>query len=230
MVDTISFQIYYFFFWPRINWPKIWRPPSLFLYKARGKGSFLSSVLSRNQRHKIHSIPFHNFSRDHLWSTSGITCGRGSCAVHFWDHLQSRDNLGLGIICTEYGTVQPGQVPSDWGTATSTVAPVFKKGICEEPSNYRLMTVRSVLHRCWLLLVVARWNPSEGGDRGGLETRVASAIFGSWDKMAHLAINFRGRTCNFQQDLRIKNFERQRKCYWNYFKLFCSLNVRRIKN
>ena len=30
--------------------------------------------------------------------------------------------------------------------------------------------------------VVARWNPSEGGDRGGLETRVASAIFGSWDK------------------------------------------------
>ena len=28
-------------------------------------------------------------------------------------------------------------------------------------------------------MVVARWNPSEGGDRGGLETRVASVIFGS---------------------------------------------------
>ena len=27
--------------------------------------------------------------------------------------------------------------------------------------------------------VVARWNHSEGGDRGGLETRVALAIFGS---------------------------------------------------
>ena len=27
--------------------------------------------------------------------------------------------------------------------------------------------------------VVARWNPSEGGDREGLETRVASVIFGS---------------------------------------------------
>ena len=27
--------------------------------------------------------------------------------------------------------------------------------------------------------VVARWNPSEGGDRGGLQTRVALAIFGS---------------------------------------------------
>ena len=26
---------------------------------------------------------------------------------------------------------------------------------------------------------VVGWNPSEGGDRGGLETRVASAIFGS---------------------------------------------------
>ena len=28
-------------------------------------------------------------------------------------------------------------------------------------------------------------------------TRVASAIFESWDKMAHLAINFRRRPCNF---------------------------------
>ena len=27
--------------------------------------------------------------------------------------------------------------------------------------------------------IVARWNPSEGGDRGGLETRIASVIFGS---------------------------------------------------
>ena len=38
-------------------------------------------------------------------------------------------------------------------------------------------------------MVVARWNPSEGGDRGGLETRVASVIFGSCHsgKMAHLA-------------------------------------------
>ena len=33
-------------------------------------------------------------------------------------------------------------------------------------------------------LVVARWNSSEGGDRGGLKTRVVSAIFGSWDKTA----------------------------------------------
>ena len=39
-----------------------------------------------------------------------------------------------------------------------------------------------------IFIVVARWNPSKGGDRGGLETRVASVIFGSWDKMAHLAI------------------------------------------
>ena len=44
---------------------------------------------------------------------------------------------------------------------------------------------------------MARRNPSEGGDRGGLETRVASANFGSRDKMAHLAIiNLRRRTNN----------------------------------
>ena len=51
----------------------------------------------------IKSIPFLKFSRDHLRSTLGITCGRGSFAVHFGDHLRSRDHLRLGIIC---GTVQ----------------------------------------------------------------------------------------------------------------------------
>ena len=43
------------------------------------------------------------FSQDHLRSTLGITCGRGSFAAHFGDHLRSRDHLRLGIIC---GTVQ----------------------------------------------------------------------------------------------------------------------------
>ena len=70
-------------------------------------------------------------------------------------------------------------------------------------------------------MVVARWNTSEGSDREGPETRVASAIFGSWDKMAHLAINLRRRTCNLWQNLRIKNSVRQGKCYCNYFRLFC---------
>ena len=51
----------------------------------------------------IKSIPFLNFSRDHLRSTSGITyVRRGSFAVHFRDHLRSRDHLRMGIIC---GTV-----------------------------------------------------------------------------------------------------------------------------
>ena len=50
----------------------------------------------------IKSIPFLS-SRDHLRSTLRITCGRGSFAVHFGDHLRSRDHLRSGIIC---GTVQ----------------------------------------------------------------------------------------------------------------------------
>ena len=45
------------------------------------------------QSHKIHSIPFLHFSRDHLRSTLGITCGRGPLGVHFGDHLRSRDHL-----------------------------------------------------------------------------------------------------------------------------------------
>ena len=52
---------------------------------------------------KLESKPFLFFFRDHLRSTLGITCGRGSFAVHFGDHLRSRDHLRLGIIC---GTVQ----------------------------------------------------------------------------------------------------------------------------
>ena len=51
----------------------------------------------------LESKPFLFFFRDHLRSTLGITCGRGSFAVHFGDHLRSRDHLRLGIIC---GTVQ----------------------------------------------------------------------------------------------------------------------------
>ena len=46
---------------------------------------------------KLESKPFLFFFRDHLRSTLGITCGRGSFAVHFGDHLR------LEIIC---GTVQ----------------------------------------------------------------------------------------------------------------------------
>ena len=52
---------------------------------------------------QLESKSFLFFLRDHLRSTLGITCGRGSFAVHFGDHLRSRDQLRLGIIC---GTVQ----------------------------------------------------------------------------------------------------------------------------
>ena len=37
---------------------------------------------------KLESKLFLFFFRDHLWSTLGITCGRGSFAVHFRDHLR----------------------------------------------------------------------------------------------------------------------------------------------
>ena len=52
---------------------------------------------------KLESKPFLFFFLDHLRSTLGITCGRGSFAVDFGDHLRSRDHLRLAIIC---GTVQ----------------------------------------------------------------------------------------------------------------------------
>ena len=49
---------------------------------------------------KVHSIPFLNFSRDHLRSKLGIICGRGSFAVHFGDYLRSGYHLRSGIICS----------------------------------------------------------------------------------------------------------------------------------
>ena len=51
------------------------------------------------------SIPFHRpchslfFGRDHLRSNIGITCGQGSFAVQFGDHLRSGIICGPGIIC-----------------------------------------------------------------------------------------------------------------------------------
>ena len=48
-------------------------------------------------------MPFVVFRRDHLRFTSGITCGSGSFAVQFGDHLRSGDHLRPGIIC---GAVQ----------------------------------------------------------------------------------------------------------------------------
>ena len=102
-VNTIPFQIYSIVFSPCINWRLRCSVLLPFFFKRREKKvSFLQSVLFCNQSRKIHSIPFLLFSRDHLRWTLGITCGRGSFAVHFGDHLRSRDHLRLGIIC---GTV-----------------------------------------------------------------------------------------------------------------------------
>ena len=52
----ILFRLIPFFSPYCMNWPEMLRPPSLFLWKAREKGSFLSSVFFCNQTHKIHSI------------------------------------------------------------------------------------------------------------------------------------------------------------------------------
>ena len=65
---------------------------------------------------QLESKSFLFFFRDHLRSTLGITCGRGSFAVHFGDHLRSRDHLRLGIIC---GTVQLSSLCGVWRNAVS---------------------------------------------------------------------------------------------------------------
>ena len=51
----------------------------------------------------VRSNPFPQFFTGSFAVDFGITCGRGSFAVHFGDHLRSRDHLRLGITC---GTVQ----------------------------------------------------------------------------------------------------------------------------
>ena len=65
-----------------------------------GKQNFAFNVTFCNNNNKIdimicklESKPFLFFFRDHLRSTLGITFGRGSFAVHFGDHLRSRDHL-----------------------------------------------------------------------------------------------------------------------------------------
>ena len=87
------------------------------------RSGVLHAFLFRRQKKKYpfynqsrRSNPFLNFSRDHLRSTLGITCGRGSFAVHFGDHLRSRDHLRSGITC---GTVQNFCTPDHFVTTTS---------------------------------------------------------------------------------------------------------------
>ena len=106
------------------------RPLSLFLQKAREKGFFF--VIS-----PIKSIPFLKFSQDHLWSTLGITCGRGLFVVHFGDHLRSRDHLQLGIIC---GTVQQSKLPP---TITFAIACTFSDNLSRNSCIFTGLSLRA---------------------------------------------------------------------------------------
>ena len=102
-VNTIPFQIYSIFFFFAL-YKLTWDVASSFPFSLKGERKrFLFYNHSFFVISPIKSIPFLKFSRDHLRSTLGITCGRGSFAVHSGDHLRSRDHLRLGIIC---GTVQ----------------------------------------------------------------------------------------------------------------------------
>ena len=51
-----------------------------------------------SQKERSTSKPFLFFVWDHLGSKLGIIYGRGSFAIHFWEHLRFRDNLRY---CTE---------------------------------------------------------------------------------------------------------------------------------
>ena len=82
---------------------------------------------------KLESRPFLFFFRDHLRSTLGITCGRGSFAVHFGDHLRSRDHLRSGITC---GTVQNLHQEFLFYTQSEACSARFIPSPCFIPSPY----------------------------------------------------------------------------------------------
>ena len=77
--------------------------PEIQITHTRGGRQSLALVDINTQEtamiRKLESKPFQFFFRDHLRSTLGITCGRGSFAVQ--DHLRSILGItcGLGIIC-----------------------------------------------------------------------------------------------------------------------------------
>ena len=78
---------------------------------------------------KLESKPFLFFFRDHLRSTLGITCGRGSFAVHFGDHLRSRDHL-------RYCTVVPYKGHLEFSGAFF-LAEIVEK-VSFDPHNFRI--------------------------------------------------------------------------------------------
>ena len=101
-VNTIPFQFYSIFFFALYK--LTWDIASSFPFSLKGERKrFFFYNQSFFVISPIKSIPFLKFSRDHLRSTLGITCGRGSFAIHFGDHLRSRDHL-------RYCTVPQGSI------------------------------------------------------------------------------------------------------------------------
>ena len=79
----------------------------------------------------IKSIPFLKFSRDHLRSFLGITCGRGLFTIHFGDHLRS------GIIC---GTVLHSKLPP---TISFAIACTFSDNLCRNSCIFTGLQLRA---------------------------------------------------------------------------------------
>ena len=138
-VNTIPFQFYSIFFFALYK--LTWDVASSFPFSLKGERK---RILFYNQSFfvisPIKSIPFLKFSRDHLRSTLGITCGRGSFGVHFGDRLRSRDHLRLGIIC---GTVQYSGFPLSSKTNIS-------KFQFDQESGRR----RTTLWMCYLQIII----------------------------------------------------------------------------
>ena len=85
----------------------------------------------------IKSIPSLKFSQDHSRSTLGITCGRGLFAVHFGDHLRSRDHLRLGIIC---GTILHSKLPP---TISFAIACTFSDNLSRNSCIFTGLSLRA---------------------------------------------------------------------------------------
>ena len=90
-VDTISFSDSFLFF-RLIVWIDLRCCVLLPFFFGRREKKVLFYHQSFFVISPIKSIPFFNFSRDHLRSTLGLS-------VRFRDHLRSWDHLRLGIIC-----------------------------------------------------------------------------------------------------------------------------------
>ena len=85
-----------------------------------------------------------------------IRKAQGPDGISNWVLRECKDQLANKICRLISNSLQQGQVPKDWKRAN--IVPIFKSGSKEDPSNYRPVSLTSVVVKLCESVIKKRWN------------------------------------------------------------------------